>query len=203
ARLAASIKKAGNVLVPLAFDQLTFAPPPGRPDKPLPDYVSANVIGASANGGGSLFHGGAALVPIEPVGAAAAGIGHLTSTLDEDGAIRFEPLVIDYYGQQFPSLALLIAAKSLNLGPKDITASVGQSVTLGGKTIRTDELGEMYTYFYKDRDGRTAFPIDSFFDVYSGKIPAAKYADKIVLIGATATGVGASQVTPISAQMNP
>jgi len=203
ARLAASIKKAGNVLVPLAFDQLTFAPPPGRPDKPLPDYVSANVIGASANGGGSLFHGGAALVPIEPVGAAAAGIGHLTSTLDEDGAIRFEPLVIDYYGQQLPSLALLIAAKSLNLGPKDISASIGQSVTLGGKTIRTDELGEMYTYFYKDRDGRPAFPIDSFFDVYSGKIPAAKYADKIVLIGATATGVGASQVTPISAQMNP
>ena len=68
---------------------------------------------------------------------------------------------------------------------------------------RTDELGQMYTYFYKDRDGRAAFPIDSFFDVYSGKIPAAKYADKIVLIGATATGIGASQVTPISAQMNP
>ncbi len=80
---------------------------------------------------------------------------------------------------------------------------MGQSVTLGGKTIRTDELGEMYTYFYKDRDGRAAFPIDSFFDVYSGKIPAAKYADKIVLIGATATGVGTSEVTPISAQMNP
>jgi len=61
----------------------------------------------------------------------------------------------------------------------------------------------MYTYFYKDRDGRPAFPIDSFFDVYSGKIPASKYTDKIVLIGATAAGIGASQVTPISAQMNP
>jgi serine/threonine-protein kinase len=61
----------------------------------------------------------------------------------------------------------------------------------------------MYTYFYKDRDGRPAFPIDSFFDVYSGKIPASKYADKIVLIGATASGVGASMVTPISAQMTP
>src|SRR5436853_511986 len=46
-------------------------------------------------------------------------------------------------------------------------------------------------------------PIDSFYDVYSGKIPASKYADKIVLIGATATGVGASQVTPISPAMAP
>ncbi len=203
ARLSASVKKAGNVLVPLAFDSLTYAPPPGRPDKPLPEYVAANTIGAATDGGGTLFHGATVLVPIEPIGAAVAGIGHLNSTLDEDGAVRYEPLVIDYYGQQIPSLALLIAAKSLNLGPKDISASIGQSVTLGGKTIRTDELGEMYTYFYKDRDGRTAFPIDSFFDVYSGKIPASKYADKIVLIGATATGVGTSEVTPISAQMNP
>jgi serine/threonine-protein kinase len=203
ARLAASVKKAGNVLVPLEFREITYGAPPGRPDKPLPDYVARNTIGASTDGGGSFLHGNIPLVPIEPVGAVAAGIGHLDSVLDEDGAVRYEPLVIDYYGQQFPSLALLIAAKSLNLGPKDITASVGQSVSLGGKTIRTDENADMYTYFYKDRDGRAAFPIDSFFDVYSGKIPAAKYADKIVLIGATATGVGANQVTPVSAQMNP
>src|SRR5262249_54842095 len=59
------------------------------------------------------------------------------------------------------------------------------------------------TYFYKDRSGAAAFPIDSFYDVYSGKIPAAKYADKIVLIGATAAGIGASQVTPISPSMAP
>jgi len=203
ARLAASIKKAGNVLVPLAFEQLSYAPPPGRPDKPLPDYVAKNTIGAATDAGGSLLHANGALVPIDAIGSAAAGVAHLNSTPDEDGEVRYEPLVLDYYGQQLPSLALLIAARTLNLGPKDITVSLGQSVSLGGKTIRTDDLGQMYTYFYKDRDGRPAFPIDSFYDVYSGKIPAAKYADKVVLIGATATGVGTSQVTPISAQMNP
>jgi CHASE2 domain-containing sensor protein len=202
-RLAASVKKAGNVLIPLEFEQLGYVPPPGRPDKPLPDYVAKNTIGAATNAGGSLLYGNRVLVPIEGIGAVAAGIGHLNSVVDEDGSVRFEPLVIDYYGQQIPSLALMIAAKSLNLGPKDIAASIGQSVSLGGKTVRTDDNGEMYTYFYKDRDGRTAFPVDSFFDVYSGKIPAAKYADKIVLIGATATGIGTNQVTPISAQMYP
>ena len=110
---------------------------------------------------------------------------------------------MDFYGQQYPSIALLTAAKALNLTSKDIKAAMGESVSVGGKTIRTDNLGEMYTYFYKDRNGQSAFPIDSFFDVYSGKIPACKYADKIVLIGATAAGVGANMVTPISAQMNP
>ena len=100
-------------------------------------------------------------------------MGHLNSSLDEDGAVRFEPLVIDYYGQQFPSLSLMLAAKSLNLTSKDVKAKLGESVSVGGKTIRTDDAGQMYTYFYKDRDGRAAFPIDSFFDVYSGKIPAS------------------------------
>ena len=37
----------------------------------------------------------------------------------------------------------------------------------------------------------------------SGKIPPEKYRDKVVLIGATAAGVGASQVTPISAGTSP
>ena len=107
--------------------------------------------------------------------------------------------MIDYFGQQYPSLALLIAAKSLNLTSKDVKVNLGQNVSVGGKTIRTDDYAQMYTYFYKDRDNRPAFPIDSFFDVYSGKIPASKYADKIVLIGATAAGIGTNQVTPISA----
>ncbi|QJR16229.1 CHASE2 domain-containing serine/threonine-protein kinase [Usitatibacter palustris] len=203
-RLADSMKKAGNVIVPLAFQGLSGTPPPGKPDKPTAEYVAKNTIGGTTqSGGGQFLYGVDPLLPIEQLGVAAAGIGHLNSNLDEDGAVRFEPLVIDFYGQQYPSLALMIAAKSLNLGPKDVKANVGESVSVGGKVIRTDDASQMYTYFYKDRDGRPAFPIDSFFDVYSGKIPTSKYTDKIVLIGATAAGVGAAQVTPISPQMNP
>jgi serine/threonine-protein kinase len=59
----------------------------------------------------------------------------------------------------------------------------------------------MYTYFYKDTEARPAFPVDSFFDVYSGKIPAEKYRDKIVLIGPTAAGVANVFVTPVSPGM--
>src|SRR6478735_7402437 len=199
---AASVTKAGNVIVPMVFEELTNTPPPGKPNSPLPAYAAANTIGGTPAGG--LLYGNGALVPIEQVGANVAGIGHLNQTPDPaDGAIRSEPLVIDYYGQQFPSLPLLVAAKSLNLGPKDVKVNPGGSVTVGGKTIRTDETGAMYTYYYKDRDGRAAFPVDSFYDVFNDKIPASKYADKIVLIGATAAGVGSRQVTPVSPDMYP
>ena len=203
-QLAASVKKAGNVVIPMAFEETAGLPPPGKPDKPLPEYITKNVVGSVSEGGGSFLYGISAILPIEEIGSQVAGIGHLNAAPDPaDGAIRTEPLIIDYYTQSFPSLALMIAAKSLNLGPKDIKVKLGESVTLGGKTVRTDNQAKMYTYFYKDRDGRPAFPVDSFFDVITGKIPATKYADKIVLIGATAAGIGASQVTPISPQMNP
>jgi serine/threonine-protein kinase len=203
-RLAASVKKAANVLVPMTFGELSSVPPPGKPDKLMPEYISRNTIGGGDKAQSGFLFGTSPLIPIEQIGANVAGVGFLNSTLDEDGGVRFEPLVMDFFGQQYPSLALLIAAKSLNLTAKDIKARGGESVSVGGKTIRTDDSGQMYTYFYKDRDGRPAFPVDSFYDVYKENgIPAAKYADKIVLIGATAAGIGASQVTPISPAMAP
>jgi serine/threonine-protein kinase len=61
----------------------------------------------------------------------------------------------------------------------------------------------MHTYFYGEREGHPAFIKVSFFDVVQGKIKTDQFADKIVLIGATATGVGSSQVTPISPSMTP
>ena len=92
---------------------------------------------------------------------------------------------------------MLVAAKSLNLGAKDIRINLGESVSLGNLRILTDERALMRPYFYKPVNDKPAIPVDSFFDVISGKIPATKYADKIVLIGATAPGLGSLQVTPI------
>jgi serine/threonine-protein kinase len=80
---------------------------------------------------------------------------------------------------------------------------LGQGVKLGKLNIATDGFLQMNTFFYANHDGHAAFPIDSFYDVISGKIPVEKYKDKIVLIGATAGGIGDSQVTPISSSMTP
>jgi eukaryotic-like serine/threonine-protein kinase len=135
------------------------------------------------------------------LGASAAGIGHVNTLIDVDGSVRTEPLVIRYYDQLYPSLPLLLAAKSLNLESKDIRVNLGQGVKLGNLNIVTDDALRMHTYFYQDRAGLPSFQVDSFYDVLSGKIPAEKYRDKIVLIGATAAGVGSSIVTPVSANM--
>lgn len=202
-KLGNSLEQAKTVLLAMYFD---LGEPQGKPDQPLPDYVLKNNLlnvqdGGDAGDGPLLTMG--AQIPIPELGVHALAIGHLNVNPDVDGAIRTEPLVVSYFDQYYPSLSLLLAAKSLNLETKDIQVNLGQGVRVGNLNITTDPTLSMNTYFYSDRDGKPAFQVDSFFDVLSGKIPVEKYRDKIVLIGATAAGVGDPQVTPISSGMAP
>ncbi len=195
-KLAGSIKRAGNVVLPMIFQQLTE--PQGNPDKPLPAYVSANSIALAGAGEWLPPPGILPIYPIAELGAAQPGIGHLNADHDVDGAVRAEPLLVRYYDRLFPALSLQVAARSLNLGVADLKPVWGEALQVGKLRVRTDAELRMHTFFYADRDGRPPFPVDSFFDVLSGKVPAAKYQDKIVLIGATAAGLGTAQVTPAS-----
>ena len=202
-KLAQSYQKAANVVLPMLFE---LDNPRGKPDRPLPDYVTRNQLNNIDGDPVSLPLATTERViyPIESIGRTAAGIGHLNARVDVDGGIRSEPLVLTHFDQLYPSLAMLIAAKSLNLGVNDIKVNLGRGVSLGNLNITTDPRLQMYTYFYKDRDDkRPAFQVDSFFDVYSGKIPGDKYRDRIVLIGPSAAGVGTSSVTPVSPAMPP
>jgi CHASE2 domain-containing sensor protein len=199
-RLSESYEKAGSVVLPLLFE---LGEARGHPDKPLPDFVTKNRLPQVATGEGDVFPAAQVLFPIEALGGKAVALGHLNSSLDVDGGVRSEPLIIQYFDDYYPSLSLMIAARSLNLGPADTKVRLGQEVRLGKLRIPTDSATRMNTFFYKGSDGRPAFQADSFYDVLSGKIPVSKYAGKIVLIGATAAGVGVSQVTPVSPAMAP
>ena len=199
-KLAESQNKAGTVVLPMVFQ---LGEPRGRPDEALPDYVQKNGVVAGGAADAYPLPTMGVLVPVGAIGRSATGLGHVNAFPDVDGGIRTEPLAVQYFDQYYPSLSMMIAAKSLNLGPADIKLTLGDSVSLGRLRIATDPALQMYTYFYKDRDGRPAFQVDSFYDVLTGKIPAAKYRDKIVLIGATAAGVGSASVTPVSPAMPP
>jgi eukaryotic-like serine/threonine-protein kinase len=197
AKLAASMAKAGNVLVPSVF---VLGDPQGKPDNPLPAYALKSAVEES---GGFSLPAVRGQQPIEIIGNSAAGVAHLNQLPDVDGSVRQEPLLINYYGKAVPSMSLLTAVKSLNLASTDIRLNTGESVQIGKLRIGTDESALMLPQFYKGRDGRPAFAVDSFYDVLSGKIPAGKYADKIVIIGATAAGVGTQFPTPAGPGLSP
>ncbi|MDH5765935.1 MAG: protein kinase, partial [Gammaproteobacteria bacterium] len=107
------------------------------------------------------------------------------------------------FDEYYPALPLVIAARSLNLTMDDIQPNLGDGVQIGKLYIRTNANLQMRTFYYNDVNNTKAFQVDSFFDVLQGKIPASKYKDKIVLIGATAIGVGDRMVTPIDSEMAP
>ena len=199
-QLAESVARAGNVALPMLF---LDGEPQGRPDKPLPEFVRLMAL--------KNVEGSEPLPPltldvsagvIEPLGKVAAAVGHLNPSIDRDGGLRVQPLVMTHFDQLYPSLPLLIAAKSLNLGVDDIRVKLGESVTLGRLKVATDPGLGMYSFYYQGEGGKPPFPVDSFFDVMSGKIPLDKYRDRIVLIGQTAPGIGNFYATPVSPAMS-
>lgn len=200
-RLAESMNQAGNVVLPMLFQ---VGVPLGRPDQPPPDYVLNNAIFDVVPGTRPVepLPTTELIPPIPVLGEAAGGLGHLTIVPDVDGALRYDYLAVKHYDLYFPSLALTLAAKTLNLRPEDIRVTLGEGVQLGGLRIDTTADLRMYNHFYNSATG-TAFTVDSFFDVLTGRVPAEKFRGKTVLIGATAAGVGDAFPTPVSPHMAP
>jgi len=204
--LAQSLEETSNVVLAMHF---SIGEPLGKPDFTLPDYVKKNLL---TNIEDNLavnperfapLPSVDVLYPIDIIGPYADSMGALNAYPDSDGGIRSEPMVINFFDELYPSLSLTLAARSLNLTTNDIKVTLGQGIQLGGLKIRTDPNLQMNTFFYDTGDENSAFQVDSFYDVLQGKIPASKYRGKVVLIGATATGVGDSMVTPINSNMAP
>ena len=107
-RLAESYTTAGSVLLPMLF---TIDIPRGKPDRALPDFVMKNAI-PGADGELGALPASQVQIPLERLGRSVAGLGHLNANPDVDGGIRTEPLVLRYFEQHFPSLSLMIAARS-------------------------------------------------------------------------------------------
>ena len=116
-RLSESYAKAGNVLLPMLFN---LGEPRGKPDKPLPDFVQKNAVAGQGNQDSPPLPTSAVQFPIEQLGKSVAALGHLNANPDVDGGVRTEPLVLQYFDKLYPSLSMMLAAKSLNLAPADI-----------------------------------------------------------------------------------
>jgi len=119
---------------------------------------------------------------------------------DADGVIRTDMTVIRFDGRYCAPLFLAItdayadgATMMLGLGPNGVTG-----VSVAGVQIPVDDDGRMLVNF---RRGVNPFPHYSISDIINHKIAPEKLAGRIVLVGATAHGLGDRGVTPVDGDM--
>ena len=140
----------------------------------------------------------AAVTNLKAISAAGQNSGYFNAFPDSDGTIRWSPLVIKFRDGYYTSLALSTLMQYLD-GPM-LTLNLAEfgveSIRLGSIEIPTDESGRLLLNYLGPAK---TFPHHSAADVYANRLPAGTFKDKIVLIGATATGIYDLRVTPFSA----
>lgn len=131
---------------------------------------------------------------------AASAEGFINSIHDIDGTLRRVPLLLSYEGKIQPSLSL----GAMLLASKDRVASLvvnGTETTLrwGTRQIPLDPAGNLLLDF---RSGQPAFSYFSARTILDGKVLPDSLKGKIVLVGAWATGLGDSHLTPSGRTMH-
>lgn len=202
---ARSVENNGDVILPM---HVAPGKQLGNPDYPLPPALANKTI-RNFPGEPYIRYSNSPvaitglIMPIGHIADSAAGIGHLNVTPDSDGKVRSTALLVDYYGELLPSMAVEVVRQALNLNQDDVVFRQSQGLKIGNLEVNTDQFGRIRNVFYPSKWGRPPFEIDSYVDVLTGRIPPTKYSGKIVLLGATAAGIGDTQVTATDANMQP
>ncbi|MBI5048848.1 MAG: adenylate/guanylate cyclase domain-containing protein [Deltaproteobacteria bacterium] len=132
---------------------------------------------------------------IDVIAKGARGFGYYNIIPDNDGSVRWDPLVIRYKDKYYAPLSL--QALKIYLGDPPLSLTLADygvaNIRLGETSIPVDESGRLFINYY---GGRDIFPHYSITDIIKGRIEKEKLKGKIVLIGATAIGVYDMRVTP-------
>ncbi len=139
----------------------------------------------------------AAVPNLPKLTAVAENSGYFNAFPDSDGAIRWSPLVMKFRDNYYCSLAMSLLTQYLDWPM--VTLSLGEFGVEGIKMekveIPTDDAGRMLVNYLGPAKTFPHYPIA---DIMKGRISPDKFRNKIVLVGATATGIYDLRVTPFS-----
>ena len=131
---------------------------------------------------------------------AAAGHGLFTIRVERDGIVRRVPMVLVAQGAVLPSLTFemlrVAAGKSTILIRRD-AAGVESVAILGVFNVPTDRNGQVWVHFAPHDPARFVSAVD----VLQGKVPADRFAQRLVIVGTSAAGLLDIKTTPVDATM--
>ncbi|NOS75298.1 MAG: CHASE2 domain-containing protein [Methyloglobulus sp.] len=136
---------------------------------------------------------------IPPIQGGANTSGFINTAPDGDGIYRKTPLVIEYKGRFYPSLALQAFLTANSLDHFLLSESeTGLTLQLGKNAVPLDKGGNFLIKF--PAHGQS-FKKISAYDLLSGKLAANSLQGKTIFVGVSATGLHEFRPTPYNPQL--
>jgi CHASE2 domain-containing sensor protein/predicted Ser/Thr protein kinase len=181
--LAEYISDAGNAIVPIyfSFSDVGIAP------EPVPDPIRESAISFNRDLGkikASIVTAKQMYYPSLALVEASSGFGHINIDYDRDGLIRREPLLIGYDGHLYPSFALQLASKYLQIEATQVNTRKEGGLVFGNTTIPTDKKHGMLVNYHGPN---LSFKRLSAIEVLSGETDPGIFTRNIVIVGLTST----------------
>jgi PAS domain S-box-containing protein len=159
--------------------------------RPLPVVVA----GRNDPGTRAFFHANGTVCSVPVISGAAAGSGFLNAAPDSDGKLRRVPLIIEYKGNHYPSLALAALTLYQHTGSIPLTYSAGGTANLRLNAEIVPLEGPSYLRL-RFRGRQRSFAYIPAADLLADRVPDGTFRDKIVVVGASALGVQGTFSTP-------
>lgn len=139
----------------------------------------------------------APVTSIKEIAESGENCGYFNAFPDPDGVIRWSPLVMKFQDDYYFSLpiALLMQYLEYPMIVLNLAEFGVDGITLGDMRIPTDESGRMLINYLGPAK---TFPHYSISDIMAGRLSPEQIEGKIVVVGATATGIYDLRVTPFS-----
>jgi PAS domain S-box-containing protein len=192
----AGVLRARPVVVGYAFR--FDGPPSNSSDCDLPPLQAA-VAGPEGFAATGFFHPRGVLCNVRSISEAASGAGFMNAAADGDGKLRTIPLVMEYRGQSYPSLALAAFTVYQHTPSMQFRFDSREASWLRAGSQRQPLEGRTAVRL-RFRGPRRTFPYVSAAELLDSSGPAENLRGKIAILGASALALSNPVYTSLDPQ---
>lgn len=199
--LATALSRAGNVILPFAFTfdtaEANYRQVPAEIGEAAYKVVRQNAVLGRGLGLGDEPRPTGLLAPakrfLRPAFPAQVNV-----FLEPDGALRLANPALSFGERYFPSLSIEALRMFLDLPPSSVALHLGEGISIGDLFVPTDSDLRLPVNYYGPEGKFKHYVLT---DVLEGRLPPGTFTGRIVMVGATALGVGDAFSTPFSQRL--